>query len=159
MSTDWSQPELQALLDELGDTEGARAEIAEEHRQLEHALLHLVDPLPPPDFVQSVMKKVAAAPPRSITRSDVVMASSIVLATLGAACLALLATSDSVSFGLALAELAINLRNGLVAMGSGLLALWTTAALPMAVALSSAVWLSLVMLRRVAQPAAVKVLR
>ena len=159
MSTDWTEAELKALLAELADTDEAQAEIAEAHRQLEKDLLRLVDPLPPPDFVQTVMKRVAAAPSRPISRTDVVVASGIVLATLGGAVLALVATTDSASLGLALADLAVNLRNGLVAMGSGLFALWTTAAFPLAVGLCSAVWLSLVMLRRVAQPAAAKVLR
>ena len=62
MSTDWNDPELNALLAELADSDEARDELIEEHRQLEKDLLRLVDPLPPHDFVQSVMKKVAATP-------------------------------------------------------------------------------------------------
>jgi len=155
MSTDWNDAELKALLDELADTDEARAELAEEHRQLEKDLLRLVDPPPPPDFVQAVMRRVKATP--RVSRGDVVVASGIVITTVAAAVVALLAGSDSASLGLALANLAINLRNGLVAMGSGLLALWTTAALPLAVGLSSLVWLSLAVFRRVAQPTVAKV--
>jgi hypothetical protein len=104
------------------------------------------------------MHRVAAAPSRPISRAEVVTALGIVFTTVGVAVGALLAGSDGASFGLALADLAIKLRSGLVAMGSGLLALWSTAALPLAVGLSSAVWLSLAMLRRVAKPVAAKVL-
>lgn len=158
MSTDWNDAELKALLSELADTEEARAEIAEEHRLLEKDLLRLVDPLPPSDFVQKVMRRVAAAPSRPISRAEVIAAASIVFTTVGAAVVALLAGSNGASVGLALADLAITLRSGLVAMGSGLLALWSTAALPLAVGLSSAVWLSLAVFRRAAQPTAAKVL-
>lgn len=158
MSTDWSDAELKALLSELADTEEARAEIAEEHRLLEKDLLRLVDPPPPSDFVQKVMHRVATAPSRPISRAEVISAASIVFATVGAAVVALLAGSDSTSVGLALADLAIKLRSGLVAMGSGLLALWATAALPLAIGLCSTVWLSLAVFRRVAQPATAKVL-
>jgi hypothetical protein len=158
MSTDWNDPELNALLAELADSDEARDELIEEHRQLEKDLLRLVDPLPPHDFVQSVMKKVATAPSRPVSRSDVITAASIVFTTLGAALVALFTAGGSASPGLALAQLVIRLRTAHVAVDSALFALWNTAAVPLAIGLSLMVWLSLVMFRRAAQPTAAKVL-
>lgn len=151
--------ELEALLAELAPTEAERAALLEEHRQLEKDLLRLSDPLPPPDFVGQVMKKVAASPVK-VAKVEVITAGAIVLLTTALAAVALVASGGFAgSFGLALAQLAVNLREALVAMGSGLLALWTTAALPSVVALSMLLAGSLVALKRYTQPANVKVTR
>lgn len=154
-----SERELEALLAELAPTEAERAALLEEHRQLEKDLLRLSDPLPPPDFVGQVMKKVAASPVK-VAKVEVITAGAIVLLTTALAAVALVASGGVAgSFGLALAQLAVNLREALVAMGSGLLALWTTAALPSVVALSMLLAGSLVALKRYTQPANVKVTR
>lgn len=157
MSHDLDDRELEALLAELAPTEEERARLLEEHRQLEKDLLRLSDPLPPPDFVGQVMKKVAASPAR-VSKVEVVTAGAIVMVTVALAAVTLVATGGFAgSFGLALAQLAVNVREGLVAVGSGLLALWTTAALPSVVALSMLLAASLVALKRFAMPANVKV--
>lgn len=150
--------ETEALLRELAQTDDARAALLEEHRQLEKDLLRLADPLPPPDFLAKVMTRVAAAPARQVSRADVWSAIAIVAVTLSLAVAALLLSGGSTgSFGLALASLVVKLREGFVAAGSALVALWTTAALPTALALSCFLAAALAALRKFMQPTAVKV--
>ncbi|MCI0574336.1 MAG: hypothetical protein L0Y66_26695 [Myxococcaceae bacterium] len=65
-------PELDELFDAVVAGSGDALEhalgceacsaVLEEHRQMEKDLYRVVDPLPPPDFVQSVMTRVAEAP-------------------------------------------------------------------------------------------------
>lgn len=129
--------ELEALLNELAPTEAERALLLEEHRQLEKDLLRLADPLPPPDFLANVMTRVAEAPARPLSRADVWSAVAIVGVALALAVAALLASGGVTGgFGLAVASLVVMLREGLIAFGSAIQALWTTAALPTAVGLS-----------------------
>jgi hypothetical protein len=151
--------ELEALLAELAPTEAERTALLEEHRQLEKDLLRLADPLPPPDFLAKVMVRVAEAPARPVSAVDVWSAVAIVAVTLVLAVGALLVSGGASSggFGLALASLVVQLRESLVAIGSALLALWTTAALPMVVGLSLMLVATLTALRRFAQPSAAKV--
>lgn len=157
MSTDWSDPELEALLSELAPEAESREGLLEAHRQLEKDLLRLADPMPPTDFVQRVMRRVEAAPARSLSRSEVFTAAGIVTFTVAAAVLALFTIgSGSSGVGLALAELVVRVRDALVAMGSALVAVWSTAALPMAVGLLVTVGLLLVALKRFAGPTTAK---
>lgn len=148
---------LEALLAELAPTEEERALLLEEHRQLEKDLLRLADPLPPPDFVQQVMKRVEAAPVQAFSRGDVFTAAGLVFGAVAVAVVSVVSSSGFSGFGLAMAQLVVKLREVLVAMGSGLLALWTTAALPMVVALSLTLAMALVALKRALQPAPAKV--
>jgi hypothetical protein len=158
MTTEWNDPELDAMLRELAPTELEREALLEEHRQLEKDLLRLADPMPPPDFLQNVMKRVESAPARAVSKGEVATAAGIVMVTMAAAVVALFTVgSGSSGFGLALAELAIRVRDALVAMGSALVAVWSTAALPLAVGLFVTVGLSLFALKRWAAPAPAKV--
>lgn len=151
MSTEWNDDDLNALLDELAPDAAEREVLLEEHRQLEKDLLRLADPLPPADFVQKVMKRVEAAPARSMSKMEVATAASIVTFTLVGAVVALFtAGSGSSGIGLALADLAIRVRDALVAMGSALIAVWNTAAVPVAAAVFVTAGVSLFALRRVA---------
>lgn len=153
-----NDPELEALLSELAPTEAERTALLEEHRQLEKDLLRLADPLPPPDFLANVMSRVAEAPARPLSRADVWSAVAIVGVTLSLAVIALLVSgSVTGSFGLALASLAVKLREGLVAAGTALNALWATAALPTVLGLSLLLAATLTAFRRLVQPAQVKV--
>jgi hypothetical protein len=156
MNHDLDDRELKALLEELAPSEEARAKLLEEHRQLEKDLFRLSDPLPPADFVAQVMKRVAESPVK-VSKADVATAAGIVSVTVALAVVALLAAGGVGSVGLVLARLAVNVRDGLVALGSGLLALWKTAALPSVVALSMLLAASLAALVRSARPANVKV--
>lgn len=151
--------ELEALLAELAPTEAERVALLEEHRQLEKDLLRLADPLPPPDFLAQVMTRVAEAPARPLSRADVWSAVAIIGATMALALVALLASGGLVSggFGLALASLVVKLREALVASGSALHALWTTAALPTVLGLSLLLAATLTAFRRLVQPAPLKV--
>ncbi len=152
-----NDPELEALLAQLAPTEAERVFLLEEHRQLEKDLLRLADPLPPPDFLANVMSRVAEAPARPLSRADVWSAVAIVGVTMSLAVLALLVSGGVTGgFGLALASMVVKLREGLVASGSALLALWTTAALPTVVGLSLLLAATLTAFRRLVQPAPVK---
>jgi hypothetical protein len=148
--------ELEALLASLAPTDEARDELLEAHRQLEKDLLRLSDPLPPPDFVGRVMQRVAESP-RKVSTVEVGTAVVIVVVTVALAGVALVSGGGAASFGLTAARLAVVFRDGLVAMGSGLLALWTTAALPVAAALSMLLVVTLGALHRALRPTNMKV--
>jgi hypothetical protein len=152
-----NDPELEALLNELAPTEAERALLLEDHRQLEKDLLRLADPLPPPDFLSKVMTRVAEAPARPVSRSDVWSAVAIVGVTMALALVALVVSGGITgSVGLALASIAVALREALVAAGSALHALWMTAALPTVLGLSLLLAATLTAFRRLVQPAQVK---
>lgn len=143
--------DLEALLAELAPGEAERAALREEHRQLEKDLARLADPLPPADFVTQVMARVAAAPARAITRGEAWRAAGVVTACLLLALVLFLGSGGAVgAVGLAVASAVLRLREGLVAVGSGLLAVWTTAALPLVAALSLMLVATLAALRRLA---------
>ncbi len=151
-----NDPELEALLNELAPTEAERALLLEDHRQLEKDLLRLADPLPPPDFLSKVMTRVAEAPARPVSRADVWSAVAIVGVTMALAVIALVASgglAGTGSVGLALASVAVVLREALVAAGSALHALWMTAALPTVLGLSLLLAATLTAFRRLVQPA------
>lgn len=142
-------PELEALLRELAPDEASRAALLEEHRQLEKDLLRLADPLPPPDFLANVMARVATAPARPVSRAEVWGAGAVVVGALAAAVVTFLVSGGATGgFGLWVASVVLTLRDGLVAFGSGLAALWTTAALPTVVALSLMLAVTLGALKR-----------
>ena len=128
--------ELELLLKELAPTDELRAQLLEEHRQLEKDLLRLADPLPPADFVHAVMAKVATAPARAPARGEVLVAAGIVFAAVIASVLAFSATGDGVGgVGLQFTQLVLRIRETVIGLGSALQALWRTAALPLTVGL------------------------
>lgn len=152
--------ELEALLRELAPTEAERAALLEEHRQLEKDLLRLADPLPPPDFLAKVMTRVAEAPVRPVSAGDIQAAVGIFGAALVLALVAWVSSGGALgggSLGLALASLAVKGRDALVALGTALSAVWATAALPTVVGLSLLLVATLAAMRRLVQPAAMKV--
>ena len=152
-----NDPELETLLAQLAPSEAERVVLLEAHRQLEKDLLRLADPSPPPDFLAKVMSRVAEAPARPLSRADVWSAVAIVGVTMSLAVIALLVSGGVTGgFGLALASMVVKLREALVASGSALLALWTTAALPTVVGLSLLLAATLTAFRRLVQPAHVK---
>lgn len=147
-------PELELLLAELAPEPADREVLLEEHRQLEKDLLRLADPLPPADFLANVMSKVAQAPARPVSRADVWSAVGIVAVTLSLAVLALFLSGgfSGGGLGLALASLVVKVREACVAGASALFALWSTAALPTAVAVSLMLGSLAVALRRFVVP-------
>lgn len=158
MSDQLKDPELEALLAELTDSEEERAKLLEEHRQLEKDLLRLADPLPPADFLRGVMAKVEAAPAKAMSRTEIFSAFALVAVTLTLAVATLGLTGSAGSVGLFVAQFVVVVREAVVAMGSALAALWRTAAVPMVAALGMMLVVSLVALKRLsAQPAAAKV--
>ncbi len=142
--------ELEQLLKELASTDEERAQLLEEHRQLEKDLLRLADPMPPPDFVHAVMAKVAVAPARAPAKSEIAMAVIIVSAALAASVLAFGAAHGDVGdLGLTFTRMVLQLRDTAVGLGSALAALWRTAALPLTIGMAAALAACLVALKRV----------
>lgn len=96
-------PELETLFLALEDGEPFALEhlescercagIFEEHRLLEHALSHVMDPPPPGDFVQQVMAKVAVAP--APARRELAVAAGILGTALAALIILLVASIPS----------------------------------------------------------------
>jgi len=145
--------ELDALLASMADDE--RAELLEEHRQLEKDLLRLADPLPPADFVHRVMQKVAAAPAPAMAPRDVALAIFITAATFTAG--VLLFVSRGVGFegvGLSFADTFIHVRELVIGVGSAVEAVWRTAAVPVAIGLTAMLVSSMVALKRLGKVAA-----
>jgi len=125
------------------------AALAEEHRQLEKDLGRLVDPLPPPDFVQSVMARVSLEP--APARVELRTGLSILAVTLMAATLAFVATHGNLGLlGTRAASAVVIWRNLFFGASEALAAIWSTAALPTAVAMAGLVVVSTLGLRRLA---------
>ncbi|HEY0882630.1 MAG TPA: hypothetical protein VGD87_13905 [Archangium sp.] len=151
--SEMNDPELEKLLRELAPTDEERALLLEEHRQMEKDLLRLADPLPPPDFLSKVMTRVAEAPARPLSTSDIW--SGVAIFGLALSVAVVLLALNGASFGgvgVALATVVVKLRGGLVATGSALNALWSTAALPLVLGLSLVLVATLSAIRRLVQP-------
>ncbi len=123
--------------------------LAEEHRQLEKDLARLVDPLPPSDFVHSVMARVALAP--APVRVELRTGLSILAVTLMGATLAFVATHGSLGLlGTHAASAIVTWRNFFFGASEALAAVWSTAALPLVVAMAGLVVMSTLGVRRLA---------
>jgi anti-sigma factor RsiW len=123
--------------------------LAEEHRQLEKDLFRLADPLPPPDFVQSVMARVALEP--APARVELRTGLSILAVTLMGATLAFVATHGNLGLlGTRAASSVVAWRTVFFAASEALAAIWSTAALPTVVAMVGLVLASTLGLRRLA---------
>jgi len=140
--------ELALLLGDLAPTDEARLALLEEHRQLEKDLFRLGDPLPPPNFVHQVLARVEARP--VAVRVEVVSAAAILAAALAVAATGIAWTGVGASAGVELAQFAVAARELAVGLGSGLGALWRTAAGPMVAVLSMMLVAMLATLRRLA---------
>ena len=138
--------ELEQMLAEFSEEE--RALLLEDHRQLEKDLLRLSDPLPPPDFVNQVMMKVAHAPAQAPAKPDILLALVITVSSFAAGISSLISASGYDGVGLAVANAMVRIREISIGLLNGMQALWTTAALPVAIALALIVAASLVALRR-----------
>ncbi len=107
----------------------ACAAIVEEHRQLEKDLLRIADPLPPPDFLFSVMAKVDAHPVpmrREVWTGLGILAASLI----GIVLTFVLDANAAGQLGTAIGSGVVTVRNASVALFHGLGALWETSALP-----------------------------
>jgi hypothetical protein len=138
--------ELEQRLAEFSEEE--RALLLEDHRQLEKDLLRLSDPLPPPDFVNQVMTRVAHAPARAPAKPDILLALIITLSSFAAGISNLISVAGYHGVGLAVANAMVRTREISIGLLNGMQALWMTAALPVAVALALIVAASLLALRR-----------
>jgi hypothetical protein len=115
--------------------------IAEQHRQLEKDLFRLADPMPPVDFVQSVMARVALEP--APARVELRTGLSILAVTLMGAVLAFVATHGNLGLlGTRAASSVVTWRNLFFAASEALAAIWSTAALPTVVAMAGLVVVS-----------------
>jgi len=145
--------ELEAMLADLSPEE--RELLLEEHRQLEKDLLRLADPLPPPDFVHRVMQKVATAPAPAPAPKDVALAALIMVSAVTAGVLAIASGAGFGGIGVSIAQFALHLRTLLAGLGSAFEAVWSTAAVPLAVALSAILFTSVVALKKIGTEAKV----
>jgi hypothetical protein len=125
------------------------AAIAEEHRQLEKDLFRLADPMPPLDFVQSVMARVALEP--APARVELRTGLSILAVTLMGAVLAFVAAHGNLGLlGTRAASSVVVWRNLFTAASEALAAVWSTAALPTVVAMAGLIVVSTLGVRRLA---------
>ena len=125
------------------------AAIAEQHRQLEKDLFRLADPMPPVDFVQSVMARVALEP--APVRVELRTGLSILAVTLMGAVLAFVAAHGNLGLlGTRAASSVVAWRNLFFAASEALAAIWSTAALPTVVAMAGLVVVSTLGVRRLA---------
>jgi hypothetical protein len=129
--------DLEKLFADLEPDELAREVLREEHRQLEKDLLRLVDPLPPANFVETVMSKVAKQS-QLPSRREGYFALLLVSMSLAAATMIFISLGMPASrLGLMLASAAVFFREACLGLESGLTAIWKTSALPAAVILFS----------------------
>ena len=143
--------ELEALLEQLAPTPEARAQLLEEHRQLEKDLLRLADPLPPADFLAGVMKKVRLAPAPLPSRIEMGWAVGILGVALAASLIAFSSAGGTTQgLGVQFAQMMLWVRSGFVGFASALSSVWRTAALPVTVGLSGTFLMCMVALRHVA---------
>jgi hypothetical protein len=143
--------ELEAMLAALTPEE--RDALLEEHRQLEKDLLRLADPLPPPDFVHAVMRKVAAAPAPAMAGRDIALAVVITAGALMAGILAFISHGASVEgLGLGFTSAFLTVRELMIGLGSALQAVWRTAAVPVAIGLAAMLATSVVALKKLGTP-------
>ena len=148
---------IDAYIDEISSTPEERELLLEAHRQLEKDLLRLADPLPPFDFVEQVMARVAVAPAAVISRSEFVTAMTIVSVALLGGLGAIVISGDIAStFALGLARTTLLVREHLVAASSGLSALWRTAAIPFVCGMGMMMIVTLSVLRRITAPTGAK---
>ena len=125
------------------------AAIAEQHRQLEKDLFRLADPMPPVDFVQAVMVRVALEP--APTRVELRTGLSIRAVTLMGAVLAFVAAHGNLGLlGTRAASSVVAWRNLFFAASEALAAIWSTAALPTVLAMAGLVVVSTLGVRRLA---------
>jgi hypothetical protein len=125
------------------------AAIAEAHRQLEKDLFRLADPMPPVDFVQSVMARVALEP--APARVELRTGLSILAVTLMGAVLAFVSAHGNLGLlGTRAASSVVAWRNLFTAASEALAAVWSTAALPTVVAMAGLIVVSTLGVRRLA---------
>jgi len=123
--------------------------LAEEHRQLEKDLFRLADPLPPVDFVQTVMARLALEP--APARVEIRTGLSILAVTLMGAVLAFVATHGKIGLlGTRAASAVVAWRNLFFGISEALAAIWSTAAVPMVVTMAGLIVVSTLGLRRLA---------
>ncbi len=152
-----SCPDIELLFAEVAEGGGPLLEhahgcqrcsaILEEHRQLEKDLFRLADPLPPPDFTQLVMARVAAQ--RAPMHVNVAIGLAIAATAFGLGIFTLVSAGGGVSTVGALAGSAlIAAKSFWVGTQKGVSLLWATEALPLAVSLFIVLLICLFALKR-----------
>lgn len=149
-------PEIELLLAEAVNGSGPLLEhaarckecsaILEEHRQIEKDLFRLVDPLPPPDFTQNVMARVAAQ--RAPIRVNIALGLAIAATAFGLGIFTLVSSGLGVSAVGTLAGSALITAKSLwVGTQKGVSLLWEAQALPLAVSLLIVLMISIFTLK------------
>jgi hypothetical protein len=139
-----SCPDIELLFAEVAEGGGPLVEhartcehcsaILEEHRQLEKDLFRLADPLPPPNFTQQVMARVAAH--RVPSRANIALGLAIAATAFGLGVFTLVSAGVGVgSLGTLAGSILITGKSVLVGSQKAVSVLWATEALPLAVSL------------------------
>ncbi len=150
-------PDIELLLVEVAEGSGPLFDHArrcehcsamlEEHRQLEKDLFRLADPLPPPDFTQQVMARVAAQP--APVRVNVALGLAIAVTAFGLGLFTLVSSGVGVStIGSLAGSGVIAAKSFYVGTEKAISLLWATQALPMAVSLLLVLLICLFALKR-----------
>jgi len=150
-------PDIEVLLAELAEGSGPLLEharacehcsaILEEHRQLEKDLFRLADPLPPPDFTQLVMARVAAQ--RAPMHLNVALGLAIAATAFGLGIFTLASTGGGVStVGALVGSALITAKSFWVGTQKAVSLLWAAEALPMAISLFIILLICLFALKR-----------
>ncbi len=142
------QPELLFLpegAEHLASCDACRA-LAEMHRQMEKDLFRIQDPLPPADFVASVMARVEASrPPRQEVRQGFAIFASALAVALGSF---VVMGGSPAELGVRLARAMISLRGAFFSLSGLVESMWSQPALVLGAALFVFVATSLVQNRR-----------
>ncbi len=152
-----SCPDIELLFAEVAEGHGPLVDharhcehcsaVLEEHRQLEKDLFRLADPLPPPDFTQQVMARVAAQP--APMRFNIALGLAIAATAFGLGIFTLASAGVGVgALGTVVGSVLITGKSFLLATQKGVSVLWATEAMPMAVSLSIVLVLCLSALKR-----------
>jgi hypothetical protein len=134
------------LLDHARRCENCSA-ILEEHRQLEKDLFRLADPLPPSDFTQQVMARVAIQP--APIRVNIGVGLAIAATAFGLGLFTLVSSGVGVStIGSLAGSAVITAKSLYVGTEKAISLLWATQALPMAISLLLVLLICLFALKR-----------
>ncbi len=136
------------LLDHARGCEACSA-ILEEHRQLEKDLYRIADPLPPTNFVNQVMARVAAqAVPM---RTNIATGLAIMVTTVGAGIFLLVQGGFGLAqVGTSTAAAFITAKSLWLGTAKTVSVLWTSAALPLTISLFAVLMICLYGLKRLA---------
>ena len=150
-------PDLEQLFEQVAEGRGplldhahgcqSCSEILEQHRQLEKDLYRIADPLPPANFVNQVMLRVAAH--HAPMRRNIVSALAIMAASIGAGVFAFVRSGYGLAeVGTSTASSFMTAKSLWLGVSTAVSALWSSAALPLALSMFAVLMICLFGLKR-----------